>query len=242
MQRIVEKTKYPPKRTLVKVFILIAFVVVSIYLFQFTPVKDFLTPEALGRFLEDLGFWAPLIFILIHASSICLFFPASILTIIGAAIFGVYWGFLYVWIGAIMGASGAFFIGRTLGRDFAASLIGDRMRKYDDAIERNGFATVFYLRLINIPFTPLNYGMSLTKVRFWDYFFGTGLGVIVGLFIITFFGGALKQVWVSGNWGRLVSLKFFFSIALLIFSFFLPMIIKKLKIDKWVKNGQISSP
>lgn len=237
MEKIVEQTKYPLKRTLVKAFILIALIIVSVYLFQFTSVKDFLTPGGLGRFLEASGFWAPLVFILIHASSICLFLPASILTVIGAAIFGAYWGFLYVWIGAIIGASGAFLIGRTLGRDFAASLIGDRVKKYDDVIERNGFATVFYLRLINVPFTPLNYGMSLTKVHFWDYFFGTGLGIVIGLFILTFLGGVLKQVWVSGNWGGLISTKFFFSIALLIFSFFIPMIIKKLKIDKWVKNG-----
>ena len=237
MEKIVEQTKYPLKRTLVKAFILIALIIVSVYLFQFTSVKDFLTPGGLGHFLEASGFWAPLVFILIHASSICLFLPASILTVIGAAIFGAYWGFLYVWIGAIIGASGAFLIGRTLGRDFMASLIGDRIKKYDDAIERNGFATVFYLRLINIPFTPLNYGMSLTKVHFWDYFFGTGLGIVIGLFILTFLGGVLKQVWVSGNWGGLISTKFFFSIALLIFSFFIPMIIKKLKIDKWVKNG-----
>lgn len=237
MEKIVEQTKYPLKSTLVKAFILIALIIVSVYLFQFTSVKDFLTPEALGRFLEASGFWAPLVFILIHASSICLFLPASILTVIGAAIFGAYWGFLYVWIGAIIGASGAFLIGRTLGRGFVAYLIGDRIKKYDDAIERNGFATVFYLRLMNFPFTPLNYGMSLTKVHFWDYFFGTGLGVIIGLFVLTFLGGALKQVWVSGNWGGLISTKFFFSIALLMFSFFIPMIIKKLKFNKWVKNG-----
>ena len=235
MEKIIER-KFLSKSVLVKAFILIALIIVSVYLFQFTSVKDFLTPDALGRLLDASGFWAPLVFILLHALSICLFLPASILTVIGAAIFGTYWGFLYVWIGAMMGASSAFFIGRTLGRDFTASLIGERMKKYDDAIERNGFTTVFYLRVINLPFTPLNYGMSLTKVHFWDYFFGTGIGVIIGLFIITFLGGTLKQMWVSGNWGGLISIKFFFSIALLIFSFFIPMIIKKLKIDKLVKS------
>jgi uncharacterized membrane protein YdjX (TVP38/TMEM64 family) len=235
MEKIIER-KFLSKSVLVKAFILIALIIVSVYLFQFTSVKDFLTPDALGRLLDASGFWAPLVFILLHALSICLFLPASILTVIGAAIFGTYWGFLYVWIGAMMGASSAFFIGRTLGRDFTVSLIGERMKKYDDAIERNGFTTVFYLRVINLPFTPLNYGMSLTKVHFWDYFFGTGIGVIIGLFIITFLGGTLKQMWVSGNWGGLISIKFFFSIALLIFSFFIPMIIKKLKIDKLVKS------
>ena len=66
----------------------------------------------------------------------------------------------------MIGAAAAFLIGRTLGRDFAASLIGDKLKRYDDAIERNGFATVLYLRLVYFPFTPLNFGMGLTKVRF----------------------------------------------------------------------------
>ena len=53
----------------------------------------------------------------------------------------------------MLGASAAFWIGRTLGRDLAASLVGDRLKKYDEAIERNGFATVLYLRLVYFPFT-----------------------------------------------------------------------------------------
>jgi len=134
-----------------------------------------------------------------------------------------------VWIGAMLGASVAFFIGRTLGREFAASMIGDRLKKYDDGIERNGFATVLYLRLIYFPFTPMNFGMGLTKVRFWDYFTGTGLGIIVGTFIFTFFIGTLKEVWASGNWAELISFKVFFSIGLFVFSLFIPKIIKKIR-------------
>jgi uncharacterized membrane protein YdjX (TVP38/TMEM64 family) len=129
----------------------------------------------------------------------------------------------------MMGASAAFWIGRTLGREFAASMIGDRLKKYDDAIEKNGFATVLYLRLVYFPFTAMNFGMGLTKVRFWDYFLGTGLGIIVGTFIFTFFIGTLKEVWASGNWGNLISFKVFFSVALFIFSLFIPKIIARFR-------------
>ena len=225
-------TKQPSdtrSKALVKAIILVAFIGLAIYLIRFTPIKSYLTAEALGHFLETAGYWAPVLFMLIYFIGVCLFLPGTLLTGLGAAIFGAYWGFLYVWIGAMLGASAAFFIGRTLGREFAASLIGNRLKKYDDAIERNGFATVLYLRLVYFPFTPMNFGMGLTKVHFHDYFFGTGLGIIVGTFIFTFFIGTLKEVWVSGNWGELISFKVFFSIGLFIFSFFIPKIIKKFK-------------
>ena len=224
------KGKKPQRhsKALAKAVILSVFAVAAILAVRFTPVKNYLTVEALGHFLDSAGLWAPLVFIASYAVGVCLFLPGTLLTGLGAAIFGAWGGFIYVWFGAMAGASAAFLIGRTLGREFAASLIGDRLKKYDAAIARNGFATVLYLRLVYFPFTPMNFGMGLTGVRFRDYFFGTGLGIIVGTFIFTFFIGTLKDVWTTGNWGQLISAKVFFSIALFVFSFFIPGIIKKI--------------
>jgi uncharacterized membrane protein YdjX (TVP38/TMEM64 family) len=171
-------------------------------------------------------------FVIIYVVGVCLFFPGTLLTAMGAAIFGPYWGFLYVWTGALIGAGLAFLIGRYLGRDFAASLIGDKLKRFDDAIERNGFATVLYLRLMYFPFTPMNFGMGLTKVRFWDYLLGTALGILVGTFIFTFFVGTIKDVWASGQWEELLSWKVFFSLALFVFSFFIPKLLKMAKASK----------
>jgi uncharacterized membrane protein YdjX (TVP38/TMEM64 family) len=226
------RTQHPVtsrRKAMVKAGILVFFIITAIGLIRFTPIKNYLTVGAMGQFLESAGFWAPFVYMLFYAVGICLFLPGTLLTGLGGAIFGPYWGFLYVWFGAMAGASAAFIIGRTLGREFASSLIGDKLKKYDDAIEQNGFATVLYLRLVYFPFTPMNFGMGLTKVRFRDYVMGTGLGIIVGTFIFTFFIGTLKEVWASGNWGELISFKVFFSIGLFVFSFFIPKIIKKFK-------------
>jgi len=229
MEKIVRHAEKTRARGVRKALLLVAFIILAVYVVRYTPVSRYLSREVLSDLLETAGFWAPLIFFLVYAAGVCFFVPGTLLTALGAAIFGPYWGFLYVWVGAMAGASAAFWIGRTLGREFAASLIGDRLKKYDDAIERNGFATVLYLRLVYFPFTAMNFGMGLTKVRFWDYFLGTGLGIIVGTFIFTFFIGTLKEVWASGNWGNLLSFKVLFSVALFVFSLFIPKIIKKIK-------------
>jgi uncharacterized membrane protein YdjX (TVP38/TMEM64 family) len=73
----------------------------------------------------------------------------------------------------------------------------------------------------------MNFGMGLTKVHFRDYLFGTALGILVGTFIFTFFFGTLKEVWVSGRWAELLSFKVFFSVALFVFSFFIPKFVNK---------------
>jgi uncharacterized membrane protein YdjX (TVP38/TMEM64 family) len=75
----------------------------------------------------------------------------------------------------------------------------------------------------------MNFGMGLTSVGFRDYVFGTGLGILVGTFIFTFFIGTLKDIWASGDWGQLLSFKVFFSIALFVFSFFIPKLIKRFR-------------
>lgn len=216
-------------KALIKALIFICFIAVCIIIIRFTPAKNYITVQTISSFIDRSGVWAPIVYILIYSLGVCIFLPGTLLTAIGAAVFGPYYGFIYVWAGAMIGSSCAFFIGRTLGRDYAASIIGERLKRYDNAIERNGFATVLYLRLVYFPFTPMNFGMGLTKVRFSDYIFGTGLGIIVGTFIFTFFIGTLKGVWASGNWGELISFRVAGSIALFIFSFFIPGIIKKIK-------------
>lgn len=220
------------RRGIIKAAFFLAFIIAAIYIVRSTTAKELLTRESLGNFLAAAGFWAPLVFMLVYTAGVCLFVPGTLLTALGAALFGPYWGFVYVWIGAMAGATAAFWIGRTLGREFAASLIGDRLRRYDDAIERNGFATVLYLRLVYFPFTAMNFGMGLTNVRFWDYFGGTALGIVVGTFIFTFFVATLKEVWASGNWGHLLSFKVFFSVGLFVFSLFIPKIINKFKKER----------
>jgi uncharacterized membrane protein YdjX (TVP38/TMEM64 family) len=218
----------------IKAAVLVVFLVAAIVIARFTPIKDYFTAEKLGLFLETAGPWAPVAYIGAYAAGICFFMPGTLLATVGAAIFGPYYGFIYVWLGAMIGAVLAFFIGRYLGRDFAASLIGDKLGKYDEAIERNGFATVLYLRLVYFPFTPMNFGMGLTRVRFRDYFSGTALGIIVGTFIFTFFIGTIKEVWSSDQWGGLLSWKVFFSIGLFVFSFFIPKIIERLKASRTI--------
>jgi uncharacterized membrane protein YdjX (TVP38/TMEM64 family) len=51
-----------------------------------------------------------------YAAGVCLFMPGTLLATVGAAIFGPYFGFLYVWLGAMLGASLAFFIPKIVER------------------------------------------------------------------------------------------------------------------------------
>ena len=57
-------------RAVIKAAILVVFIVGAVLLVRFTPVKSYLTAEALGRFLDTAGFWAPLVFVFIYTLGI----------------------------------------------------------------------------------------------------------------------------------------------------------------------------
>ena len=52
--------------------------------------------------LAAAGIWEPLVFIMVYAVGVCLFIPGTLLNALGVAIFGSCWGFLYVWVAAIL--------------------------------------------------------------------------------------------------------------------------------------------
>jgi uncharacterized membrane protein YdjX (TVP38/TMEM64 family) len=213
----------------IKASLFVFFIIAVLILFRFTPLKEYLHPQSLKDFLASSGNLAPLLFILTYAVGICLFLPATLFTGIGAILFGTFFGFLYNITGAMLGASAAFFIGRYLGRDFAASLIGDRLTKYDKKIADNGFAVTLYLRLVFFPFTPMNFGMALTRVTFAQYFWGTFFGIFAGGFVMTFFFATITEVWGTGEWEKLWGWKSLLSLILFAGSFFIPKLVKHFK-------------
>ena len=152
--------------------------------------------------------------------------PGTVFVGFGAVLFGPYLGFACVWPGTLAGAVISWFAARMLGREFVCSFIGSRLTKYDELIERNGFRAVLLLRLMFVPLGLINYGVGLTKVRFWDYFFATALGEAATIFGITFFIGELREIWISRDLCRLLSARMALSVGFLIALVFVAKLIQ----------------
>ena len=105
-------------KTLMKLVGLIAFILLAVYIGRYTNFSQYLDKELITSF----GVWAPLIFILVYIMGAVLFVPGTVLTLIGALVFGTWFGTLYTVIGATIGASAAFLIARYAGREFIAKL------------------------------------------------------------------------------------------------------------------------
>lgn len=196
-------------------------------------LAQYLKQERIEALLAPLGVLAPLGFVVLYALSICLFLPGTLLSGLGAVLFGSALGTAVNWTGATIGATASFFIGRYLGRDFAHGLVQRvGLQKYDEAFARNGFAAILYLRLLWFPFTPLNFGAGLTKIRARDYILGTAFGILPGSFIFTFAIAEVKRaielLTTEGTLAGFVAPKVLVAVALFAGSFFIPTIIKRI--------------
>jgi len=167
------------------------------------------------------------LFMIFCAVGTCLFVLVTVFVGIGAAMFGPYLSFACVGSGALAGAAISYFIAHRLGREFIYSLIGGRLRNFDDLIERNGFKAVLFLRLMFTPFAPVNYGAGLANIRFRDYFFATALGEVPTIFVTIFFIGEIRDIWILGDWGLLFSVRVALSLGFLTALVLIAKLVKK---------------
>ncbi|MGO9020277.1 MAG: TVP38/TMEM64 family protein [Syntrophobacteraceae bacterium] len=208
--------KIDRRNTLLKALILLALAAISIGLVEISPIKSHLGPDQFQMIIFEAGLMGPALLVIFCAVGSCFFVPVTVFVGIGVVMFGPYLGFTCACLGALAGAVISYLTAQRLGREFVYSLIGDRLRNCDALIERNGFKAVLFLRLMFMPFAPVNYCAGLTKVRFRDYFFATALGEVATIFVTTFFIGEIRDIWISGDWGALLSTKMALSLGFLI--------------------------
>ena len=143
-----------------------------------------------AEWVEGLGFWGPLVFILGYIVATVAFIPGSLLTLAAGAIFGIGLGVAYTFVGASIGATLAFLVSRYLARGtIERRLEGDaRFAAIDRAVAREGLKIVTLLRLSPVfPFNLLNYGLGLTKVRLGDYVLAC-FGMLPGTLLYIYYG------------------------------------------------------
>lgn len=151
--------------------------------------------------IQDLGSLGAVAFILLYSLATVAFIPGSILTLGAGAVFGVGWGVVYVLIGATLGATAAFLIGRYLVRGWVSQKIADNLkfRAIDEAVGQEGFKIVVLTRLSPIfPFTGLNYAYGLTSVTLKDYILGS-IGMIPGTLLYVYIGSLAGSIATLGN-------------------------------------------
>lgn len=153
--------------------------------------------------VHALGPWGPIAFVIGYAVATVAGIPGSLLTLAAGAIFGLAAGVLWVFVGATLGSSAAFLVGRYLARGMVERRIAGnpRFAAIDRAIATDGRRIVFLLRLSPaVPFTLLNYLLGLTRVRFAD-FVAASVGMLPGTVLYVYYGKLAGDVAAAAGGG-----------------------------------------
>lgn len=166
-----------------------------VFFVRTTPLGSLLDPAYVKGVVVSYGAFAPLVYMSMYVLACMVFFPGTPLTLIGGVLFGPILGTLYAVMGATIGATCAFYFSRFFGGGIMSNKAGGINKKlivYNQSIERNGLATVLFLRFVPLfPFNALNFALGFTNIKSRDYILGTFLGIIPGTMVFVFFGDSL---------------------------------------------------
>ena len=172
-------------------WLLVALLAVAVCGSVYAYSHGWLDRDALQARISDFGVWAPVGFIALNIAFNLLTLPAAIMPFVAGYVFGPVWGAIFNLIGATTGASIAFFVARTLGRDAIERRLGGRLQAMDAKLAERGFPYMLLIRLLPVlPFNWVSYGAGVTGISFRTYVLATALGVSPLVAIYAFAGSA----------------------------------------------------
>lgn len=157
---------------------------------------------------------AVLVFFLTYVSVTALSLPAAtVLSLLGGALFGRWLGTGVVSLASTLGATLAFLLSRYLLRDWVQARFGGRLGPINQGVERDGAYYLLTLRLVPVvPFFLINLGLGLTRMRAGTFALVSWLGMLPATFLYVNAGTALATLDKPAN---ILSPQVLISLALL---------------------------
>ena len=144
------------------------------------------TPQQLQEAVSRCENWAALAYIGLFALLPAFFFPVAVLALAGGLLFGLWWGSLYTFLGAILNCTLMFLLARYVGRDKVEQLIQSKLspvwqQRLSGLNSGHGFLLLIVLRLIPaVPYNLINYAFGLTAMSYRTYILASAIGIVPG--------------------------------------------------------------
>lgn len=188
------------KKTAVLLVLLIALAALT------WKLSTWLTPQQLQQALQQTGGWAPVLYIGLFILLPTFFFPVAVLALAGGLLFGLWWGSVYTFIGAVLNCAMMFLLARYVGRSQVQRLVKQKLspqwqRRLQMADGKEGFLLLIILRLIPaVPYNLINYTFGLTGISFSSYLLASAIGIIPGTFAFINIGDKTLEAGSPSFW------------------------------------------
>lgn len=175
---------------------LILIIVLTVIFFILYQTHAFLVANNyIDDSINSSGMWAPVVFIFFFVLISMFLVPKVPFIFLGAAIFGIFWGAIYSIIGATIGAVLEFVLVRYVFEKKYKNKFQEKFKKIlslQEKYKKEELLSVFILySLPGIPFQGVTIVLSITNVKFINFFIGLLLNTIPSTFIYAYFGHSL---------------------------------------------------
>ncbi|MHA7872173.1 MAG: TVP38/TMEM64 family protein, partial [Hyphococcus sp.] len=140
-------------------------------------------------------------FVVIYAAAVAISLPgASILTIFGGFLFGLWPGVPAIVIAATLGATGVYLAAKTALGDVLSQRVGGVAARLEKGFRDHELNYMLVLRLVPVfPFWAINIAAGLIGVSFRNFLIGTFFGIIPGSFVFASIGNAANAAFDAGE-------------------------------------------
>lgn len=165
---------------------------------DFDLLREWFTLDNIMELIEEYRSFGPIPGILLPMLEAFLpFLPLVLFVMANANAFGLWFGFLFSWIGASLGALLVFLLIRKYGQKRFLNFLkkNPKVQKLMAWVERHGFGPLFLL--LCFPFTPsavVNIVAGLSKISIYQYMLAVFTGKMVMIFTVSFVGHDLKSL------------------------------------------------
>src|SRR5689334_19771424 len=171
---------------------IVAVVVVALVLaYRFGLFAEVSDPKSFSRAVVAMGGWGYLGFVVAYTCLQPFGVPGTVFIVAAPLIWPWPVAFALSMTGTMAASVVGFAFARFIARDWLAARIPSRLRKYEDALERDAFRTVVVLRLIFWMPQALHFFLGVSKVRFSTHFWGSLVGYVPPLFLVSFLGSQM---------------------------------------------------
>lgn len=183
-------------------------IAVALGLFFAFDLQNYFTLDTLRENREFLRTWVadqPLqamgLFILAYAAAVAISFPgASILTVFGGFLFGLWPGVPLIVFSATLGAAAIFLISKTALGDLLRKRASGFVKSMERGFREDELNYMFVLRLVPVfPFWAINIAAGLLGVGLRNFVIGTFFGIIPGSFVYASIGNAAGAAFDAGE-------------------------------------------
>ena len=120
---------------------------------------------------------------------------ATPMSLLLAWLFGFWRSLILVSLGSTTGATIAFLLSRCVFRQSITIRFGERLEKFNAALQREGAFYLFTLRLIPaVPFFVINAVMGLTPIRVRTFWWVSQLGMLPGTMVYVYAGSRVPDL------------------------------------------------